>query len=254
MRATLALFVLLLTPAGVRAGSGGGADAWSLIETDMHNAGCFKAPVATVRDALHSEDAICRFQAARVVGLQGDRKAVPELKTLQERDPDPGVRRQATIELVRLGESDYLPSARRLLEETPSLGEKVLLAGQLAELGDLSGSPYVGEACRSADPQLRRSCVSVLWFFRKPAARDAELRADLVGQMLALAEDQDAGIRQSSLYALATFGREMVLPAEAVARLESIAAESRDPQVKQTARTVVDDQKRKQHEPTEQQR
>src|ERR1700759_708286 len=96
--------VQCLAVAALLAGTGGlpaaPADDWHLIVADMRNAGCFKPPVASDLDARRSESALCRFQAVRLVGLRGERAAIPELKALQANDPDPGVRSQAAVELV----------------------------------------------------------------------------------------------------------------------------------------------------------
>jgi HEAT repeat protein len=230
----------------------GGVPIWRTIETDMRQAGCFTPPVATLRDALRSTEGICRFQAVRALGWQGDKKAIPDLKTVHEGDPDPGVRSQAAIELVRMGEREYLEDAHRAMEQGPALSDRVSLAGQLAQVGDASGYPYVAEACRSSVPLDRKTCVSVLRYFIKVAAQDERLCTALVDQMLTLVEDSEAGVRQDAIYTLAGWGREALLPASAISRLEKLAAVSPDSEVQQTAQSIVEHQKVKQHAPKKQ--
>jgi HEAT repeat protein len=229
-------------------------DDWRLVEADMRNAGCFVAPIATAQDALRSEDVLCRVRAVRVLGLRGERNAVPGLETLLVNDPEPLVRHQAAFELVRLGQSKYLEEARRILQETTAPGDKALLAGQLADVGDASGLPAVEEACRDADPQVRQMCTSAFWFFRKLAAGDPGLRAALVEQMVALLDDPAPEIRQSALYSLSAYGQGMELPAAAIRRLETLVAVATDPKVKEIAGAVVEDQQRKQHDDKKKQR
>lgn len=252
MRREISLLVLLVTVVAVPAGAGstkGGIEPWRSVETDMRQAGCFAPPVATVRDALRSADTLCRFRAARVLGLRGEKEAIPDLKALHEGDPDPGVRQQATIELVRLGESGYLNVAREAMEQAPTLNDKVWRAGDLADVGDPSGVQYLEEACRSADLQERRSCAWVIGRFSKVAAQDTRTLGVLVDLILALAEDSDVGVRQDAVFTLAAYGIGMPLPETAIAQLAELAASSPDPKVQQVAQSVAADQTRKRHDP-----
>jgi HEAT repeat protein len=222
-------------------------DDWHLIELDMRNAGCFKPPIATVREALSSEDVLCRLRAARVLGLRGDPAVIPELRALFANDPDPLVRNQAAFELARLGEREYLKAAHQVVDEAPSLAQKASLAGQLADLGDTSGYPYVAESCRAEDSRTRMACIAAFWYFRKPAIESSELRAKVLSQHLELLDDPVAEVRQAALNSLATYGQEMDLPAAVTARLETLAAQSADRRTREIVAAVVEGQKRKQH-------
>jgi HEAT repeat protein len=225
----------------------GGVEIWRRIETDMRQEGCFVPPLATLRDALRSTDSLCRFQAVRALGLQGDKKAIPDLKKIHEGDPDPGMRNQAAIELVRMGEREYLEDAHQAMEAGPSLSDKVSLAGQLAQVGDARGYPYVAEACRSSVVLDRQSCVSALGYFNKVAEHDEELRATVIDQMLTLAEDPEAWVRQAAINDLAGWDLEMLLPESAISRIKKLADVSPDPKVKKVAQLVVENQKFKPH-------
>jgi hypothetical protein len=224
-----------------------GVEIWRRIETDMRQEGCFAPPLATLRDALRSTDFLCRFQAVRALGLQGDRKSIPDLKKIHEGDPDPGVRSQAAVELVRMGEREYLEDAHQAMEQGPALSDRVALAGQLAQVGDASGYPYVAEACRSSVVLDRQICISELGYFRKVADNAEQLRATVIDQMLTLAEDSEAKVRLSAIYALSGWDLEMLLPTSVISRLEKLAVVSPDPTVQRVAQSVVENQKRKQH-------
>jgi HEAT repeat protein len=234
------------------AASGSNGDDWRLIEADMRNEGCFKAPVATPRGALESEDPLCRFRAVRILGLKGEREAIPKLKTLQQSDPAPFVRSQAAVELVRLGERQYLDAARQMLEETSDPLSRVALAGQLAGVGDPSGFRYVEDACRDSQTELRRMCVAVLTFFRQPEGMTGKV-ADLY---LAMADDPVEDVRRASVYGIADLSRATSLPPEVLLRLENLAAGAADPKVKEIAGVAVEEQKRRKQDPNvkEQQR
>lgn len=242
---TLSLTLLgLLSGAAVRA-----ADDWRLIEFNMRNAGCFKPPISTPREALRSEDVLCRVRAVRVLGLKGEREAIPQLKALQESDPDPLVRNHAAVELVRLGEREYGDVARQRLAEISDPVSRVSFAGQLADVGDPSGFQHVEDACHASQAELRRMCIGVLLNFKQDelAGKVADLYLDMV-------DDPVEDLRRSAAYSLADLSRRRCLPPEALLRLENLAAGAADPKVKEIAAMAVDEQKRRKPDSKEKQR
>jgi HEAT repeat protein len=249
-RPSLFLAILLFAPLALRAGSSGaGVEAWSGIEADMRNEGCFKPPIATPRAALRSEDPLCRFRAVRLLGLKGEREAISEIKALQESDPAPFVRSQAAVELVRLGERGYLDEARKILDETSDPVSRVSLAGQLADVGDPSGFRHVEDASRAPQAELRRMGLAVLVFFRQD-----ELAGKVADLYLDLADDPVEDLRRSAAYGLADLSRRRSLPPEALLRLENLAAGAADPKVREIAAMAVEEQKRRKPDSKEKQR
>jgi hypothetical protein len=241
--AQLVVFLLLsIVAAGAAQGQSVSADVGEMWG-DLQQANCFSVGAYTAEDVLrYSSDILCRFRAVRYLGLAGDRRAVPALEAAYREDSDPGVRSQALVELIRLGQRQYADVARESMQKSTSLAAKAGLAGQLAEAGDASGLPHVLEACRSQETQDRQTCATALGMFRKLAAKDPKLLTTLLDQILVLAEDQDTGVRHVSMLAAASLSRAMALPKTFVAQLDVLAGRSEDGEVQRLIRNIYHSQ------------
>lgn len=210
---------------------------------DLRQAGCMNAPIYTPEDVVRfSTDVMCRFRAVQFLGLRGDRRAVPALAEAYKEDSDPGVRDQALVELIRLGERQYAAVAHETLAKRTNLGSKAVLAGQMAEAGDGSGLPHIQEACGSQETEDRRSCASTLGMFRKLAAKDPKLLNTILDQILVLAEDPDVAVRQVAMLGLASYSRAMALPPSFMSQLGVLAGKSTDGEVQRLIKNVTDTQ------------
>lgn len=222
---------------------------WRVIEHRMREDGCFTAPLATLRDALRSASQSCRWRAAWVLGLQGEREAIPDLRTVQERDPDASTRTKAALALVQLGELGYLELLRGQLEGNASLREKVALAGDLSSVGDATGWRYLVEACHSIQLEDRQACSWNRLSFEPLAKKDLEWRDAVTDLMLRLAEDTNAGLRQDGFVSLRGLAREMALPERVLDRLKELAAVSPDQEVRRQAQMTLDQQRERERPP-----
>jgi HEAT repeat protein len=249
MTQTVRILLSFVLPTLVALPAASQSDAEAALETerDLQQAGCIRAPVYTPLDVLqYSTDVLCRFRAVQYLGLKGDRQAVPALEAAFKEDSDPGVRNQALVELIRLGQKQYVAVAREIMEKSTSLATKAGLAGQLAEVGDASGLPYHLEACRSQEVQDRQSCATTIGMYRKLAAKDPTLLRKLLDQILVLAGDPDAGVRQFAMLAAASYSRAMALPRSFMSQLDVLASKSTDGEVQRLIRNIQRSQESRQ--------
>lgn len=236
------LLSTLLGPAA--ASSQTDAEAARELADDIKQAGCLSTGVYTAQDVLHySSDVMCRFRAVQYLGLAGDRRAVPALEKAYKEDADPGVKEQALVELIRLGQRQYVTVARESMEKSTSPATRAGLAGQLAEAGDASGLPYLQEACRSPEPQDRQAAATAIGMYRKLAAKDPALLKTLLDQILVLAEDKDIGVRQVAMLAAASFSRALPLPRSFLAQLDVLGTRTDDGEVHRLIRNIEASQK-----------
>lgn len=206
----------------------------------MRQDGCFSPPVSTIRAALNSSVASCRWRAIEVLVKRSDKAALENLKKLSESGADPATTHRAVLALIKLGERSYVDVLRAEMDRSSSLKERVALGANLASVGDISGLHYLEQSCRSADDELRKDCArAVSPFLWAASPGGADFRA-LLTILLDLAEGSNASLRHDALISLNGAGAWASLPESALVRLRKIAVSSQDPEARRSAQLTLD--------------
>jgi hypothetical protein len=177
------------------------------------------------------------------MGFSWDKKGIPELKALHHDDPDPKVKLESAVALIRLGESGYLEFVRRAMEQASSLSDKISIADQLASVGDASGYEYVKEACNSGELAHRKLCAIDIGRFADLSLNGVALESAVLEQVLDLLGDPDEVVRELAGEKLKAFSIWNVIPGPGLRRLEALAASSSYPEVQAMARAALERQK-----------
>jgi HEAT repeat protein len=113
---------------------------------------------------LHSLDPSVRSQAATVLGVIGDERVLPSLRSASE-DTDASVAAAAALARARLGDTSALPEACQRLTEQLRYGnpeQRALAARALGALGLHDACGPLAEALQDLDPDVRLDAVDAL--------------------------------------------------------------------------------------------
>ena len=185
--------------------------------------------------ATSHEDPLIRWKAVSVLGGRRERSGTEAIRGILIDDDAFEVRRQAARALWRLGESDGSEALRTMMESPDTLSnERISIAGELAESGDLTGFVHIERGLESTDPVIRLEAAHSLVAFLRPAL-DGGLRADPCALLAGLARDDAVAVRR---HAVELFHRAVVEGCDAgvfESVMETLAAGDADEEVRDSA-------------------
>jgi HEAT repeat protein len=158
--------------------------------------------------ALDAELEVIQAAAARVLGVEQERRAAPRLRELATGRGD-SVRAEAGYALARMGD----PAGRESLMDTLALPAGAYVApmqaaGALARLGDPSGARVIDAALRDSNPIIRMvACKQLLYFAPLDGADLGDGRLDveaLFERALADSDPEVAGQAEAQQHELRT--------------------------------------------------
>ena len=209
----------------------------SQFEILLRDKGIATDTAALVRNLEQQEDDQVRAWSADVLGYRHETAGMSALRKAAEKDPSWLVRESAYLALARLGDASVLPALEELMR-TDEHGHKAFLAGQLAELGDVSGYEYVRQAARSEASYER--AYSARYFSQFMAARgDRRLSSDPFQELVALGEDKDPDVREHALLCLGEASFHGVDSAEVIAAMSALAERETDPKLREAAHRQI---------------
>jgi len=135
-----------------------------------------------------------RWAAIEVLGLRGDREAIPVLRAFATDGKERFLAETAALALARLGEESGKSALVSFVESAKEPERQLYLAARLAELGDASGYRFVAQAAidGSADRRFASAAALVAFLPLEPASKGA---IDAERRLLGLAHDEEARVR-----------------------------------------------------------
>lgn len=178
--------------------------------------------------ALDSEIDTIAAAAARVLGADGIKEAIPRLKELAAKEGDT-VRAEAAYALARIGEPEGVAALEACLElPADAYVAPMLAAGSLARLGSDRGRETVARALESGNALIRMIAAKQLRAF---ADLDLDTALPLFERALA---DSDDGVRWEALAQLRELDDPRVAPL-----IEKAAREDPQQYVRQAAESAL---------------
>ncbi len=193
--ATMSVCLFLLATVAGATDRRGPADPWTDLVEMLQQSGVAHtdAPslIAWLRTAPPTAN---RWAAVEVLGLRGDREAIPLLRTLAANGKERFLAETAALALARLGEESGKNALVSFMESSEDPERQLFLAARLAELGDPSGYRFVAQSAidRSASRRFASAAALVAFLPLEPASKGA---VDAERRLLALAHDEEAQVR-----------------------------------------------------------
>lgn len=254
---TVSLCLLLLAAVAGATDRRGPSDPWTDLVEMLQQSGVAKtdAPslIGWLRTAPPSAN---RWAAIEVLGLRGDREAIPVLRAFAADGKERFLAETAALALARLGDENGKSALVAFVESSKDPLRQLYLAARLAELGEVSGYRFVAQAAidDSANRRFASAAALVAFVPLGPASKGA---IDAERRLLALAHDEDAGVRlefvvQAPIAVARGADRSRIESA-----LRELAAKDSGTKVREQAQTMLtglefeDENKRREEQPPE---
>jgi HEAT repeat protein len=212
---------------------------WEELEKQLSHQG-FKTDAASLIELANSTaNASPRWMAIEILGLRGERNAIPVLREIAKRDETRLLKESSALALARLKDPDGIPLLREFARSSDNTERQIYLASQMAELGDASGYPYVSEAAHSKNAHVRYLAASTLSSFvpfelagGKPQVQPTEL-------LISMAGDNDPEVRKEVVFQfpLAVYKGASISKFEPV--VAKMAKDDAVPEVRETSAGVL---------------
>jgi hypothetical protein len=197
-RESLLVILLIVMVAMASAGQSGRTEkpAWKDIEQQLLHQG-FKTDSPSLIELAHSpEKEETRWRAIEILGLRGDRNALPVFREIAKNDGSLLLRETSALAMARLKDPNGIPLLREYVESSANKERQVYMAARLAELGDASGYHHVAEATHSKGAHVRYLAAGALIPFIPFELTNARPQIKPVGSLAGMATDKDPVVRK----------------------------------------------------------
>lgn len=173
---------------------------WHKQEKLIHQEG-FGSSTESLTAILESrrDDPVATY-AAEMLGLRGDREALPILKQLAvDAETEPGLREASAMALGRLGDATGITILRMALKNSVDLHEQIYTASKIAKLGYPDGYAHLLLALFIGRPSIQAIAFRELVFFIPISDLIKEYRFRPYDFILAGLFDKNERIREVAL-------------------------------------------------------
>lgn len=211
---------------------------WEEFQEELVRAGHATDTGTLIELARAGADLNHRWLALEILGLRGEAGSIEAVRRIVHDDQEPALIRQtAALALARIAGAEGVAALRDLMLQEPDIERQVVMAAQLAELGDASGYPLVVQAAQSAHPRQRFLSVAAL-VSQIPLKAAAGLPHPLE-LLVALADDQDPQVRHEVIIQLPFAVAKGAAQASLESIAERLAAGDPDARVREAAQLLL---------------